>query len=89
MFISKNLGSKFIEPPILRLNQILEDSNERSPIIFFLSPGTDPGLMLKHLADEKQIYPDRYFALSLGQGQMVAAKRLLDMGVTRVIYLNE
>lgn len=45
--------------------------------------------MLKHLADEKQIYPDRYFALSLGQGQMVAAKRLLDMGVTRVIYLNE
>ena len=39
-FIAANLGQKYIEPPPLDLNDVLVDSNARTPLIFVLSPGT-------------------------------------------------
>ena len=38
-FIINNLGSKFIEPPMLDLKQVVDDSNTKTPLIFVLSPG--------------------------------------------------
>ena len=38
-FIVNNLGSKFVEPPVLDMQQVVEDSTTRTPLIFVLSPG--------------------------------------------------
>ena len=38
-FIVNNLGSKFVEPPVLVMKQVLDDSTVRTPLIFVLSPG--------------------------------------------------
>ena len=38
-FIINNLGSKFTEPPVLDMQQVVEDSTTRTPLIFVLSPG--------------------------------------------------
>ena len=83
-FVTHNIGSKFIEPPILRLNTILEDSNKRSPLIFILSTGVDPAPKLQQLAEEKLMAQSRYFTLSLGQGQAPIARKLLEAGIKKV-----
>jgi dynein heavy chain len=38
-FIINNLGSKFVEPPVLDMKAVYDDSSCRSPLIFVLSPG--------------------------------------------------
>uniref|UniRef100_K1PVS1 Dynein heavy chain 2, axonemal n=1 Tax=Magallana gigas TaxID=29159 RepID=K1PVS1_MAGGI len=38
--IVENLGSKFMEPPVLDMQQVV-DSTTRTPLIFVLSPGVD------------------------------------------------
>jgi dynein heavy chain, axonemal len=46
-FIVNNLGSKFVEPPVLDLKAIYDDSNCRIPLIFVLSSGVVSILILK------------------------------------------
>ncbi|KAL8578359.1 Dynein heavy chain 2, axonemal [Nucella lapillus] len=79
-FITNNLGSSFVEPPVLSMNQVVEDSTCRTPLIFVLSPGVDPTSSLLQLADDKG-YGSRFHALSLGQGQAPIATRYLMEGV--------
>ena len=38
-FIINNLGAKFVEPPVLNMASVVEDSSCRTPLIFVLSPG--------------------------------------------------
>lgn len=86
-FVTHNIGSKFVEPPILQLHAILEESNKRSPLIFLLSPGVDPASQVQQLAEEKQMTKSRYNTLSLGQGQASRAKKLLEIGMKKVCRL--
>nr|XP_055054184.1 LOW QUALITY PROTEIN: dynein axonemal heavy chain 2 [Misgurnus anguillicaudatus] len=79
-FIIKNLGSQFIEPPILDMKAVLADSTTRTPLIFVLSPGVDPTAALVQLAETSGM-GQRFFALSLGQGQAPIATRLIKEGV--------
>ena len=83
-FVIYNMGSKFVEPPILQLNAIFEESNKRSPLIFLLSPGVDPAPKLQQLAKEKMMAQSRYYTLSLGQGQVPRARKLLEIGMKKV-----
>ncbi|XP_074081620.1 dynein axonemal heavy chain 2 isoform X1 [Macrotis lagotis] len=79
-FIVSNLGSRFIEPPVLNMKAVMEDSTPRTPLIFILSPGVDPTSALLQLAE--QIGMGQHFhALSLGQGQAPIAARLIRDGV--------
>jgi dynein heavy chain len=41
-FVNIKLGHKFIEPPQFDLAASFEDSSNRTPLIFILSPGIDP-----------------------------------------------
>ena len=41
-FIVNNLGSKFVEPPVLDMRSVVEDTTNRTPLVFVLSPGVDP-----------------------------------------------
>ncbi len=79
-FISNNLGQRYIEPPILDVADVLNDSSPRTPLIFVLSPGVDPTLSLQQLAEKKDM-GDKFNYLSLGQGQAPKATKLIQEGV--------
>ena len=52
----------------------LEDSAAKTPLIFILSPGVDPTTALLQLAEQNEMM-DRFYSLSLGQGQAPIATR--------------
>jgi dynein heavy chain len=66
MYVVNELGEKFILPPPFDLAKIYADSSSTSPLIFILSPGSDPFASLSSFAaaKKKNIKP-----ISLGQGQ--------------------
>uniref|UniRef100_A0A3B4XCT3 Dynein heavy chain region D6 P-loop domain-containing protein n=1 Tax=Seriola lalandi dorsalis TaxID=1841481 RepID=A0A3B4XCT3_SERLL len=81
-FIVNNLGSRFVEPPVLNMKavSVLEESTCRTPLIFVLSPGVDPTGALLQLAEASGM-SKHFHALSLGQGQAPIAKRMIEEGV--------
>ncbi|XP_043933259.1 dynein axonemal heavy chain 2 [Protopterus annectens] len=79
-FIVNNLGSKFVEPPVLDMKSVVEDSTTRTPLIFVLSSGVDPTSGLLQLAEQSGM-ANRFHALSLGQGQAPIATRMIKEGV--------
>ncbi|XP_063098618.1 dynein axonemal heavy chain 2 isoform X3 [Cavia porcellus] len=80
-FVISNLGSRFVEPPVLNMKLVMEDSTPRTPLVFILSPGVDPTGALLQLAEHTGM-AQRFHALSLGQGQAPIAARLLRDGVS-------
>lgn len=70
----RNLSQSFVEPPVLDLKAVLDDSVAQTPLIFVLSPGADPASALVQLA-ESQDMSVQFMMLSLGQGQASIATR--------------
>lgn len=64
-FIAGKLGQKFIEPPPFDLGLIYRDSSAITPLIFVLSPGSDPFASLNAFAQKKN---KEISSISLGQG---------------------
>ncbi|XP_060775597.1 dynein axonemal heavy chain 2 [Neoarius graeffei] len=79
-FIINNLGSCFVEPPVLDMKAVVEDSTSKTPLIFVLSPGVDPTAALLQLAETSGM-GHHFHALSLGQGQAPVATRMIKDGV--------
>ncbi|KAJ4429792.1 Dynein heavy chain 2, axonemal [Periplaneta americana] len=79
-FIINNLGPQFVEPPVLDIKSVLDDSTAQTPLIFVLSPGVDPTGALIQLAETCEMTEHFHF-LSLGQGQAPIATRLIQTGV--------
>uniref|UniRef100_A0A3P9PK94 Dynein axonemal heavy chain 2 n=1 Tax=Poecilia reticulata TaxID=8081 RepID=A0A3P9PK94_POERE len=79
-FIIKNLGPRFVEPPVLDMKAVVEESTCCSPLIFVLSPGVDPTGSLLQLAKASGM-SHQFSALSLGQGQAPIARKLIEEGV--------
>lgn len=75
-FITNQLGPKFVEPPVLDIRAVLEESLPQTPLIFVLSPGVDPTTALIQLAENSRM-GDRFQSLSLGQGQAPVATKSL------------
>lgn len=65
------MGQKYIEPPSFDLADSYKDSNCCTPLIFILSPGTDPMLSLIKFSDDKKNNPTDLITISLGQGQVI------------------
>lgn len=78
-FVASNLGQKFTEPPVLDMQQVLTEASCQTPLIFVLSPGADPAAGLFLLAESSRM-SNRFFSLSLGQGQAPIAKRMIEEG---------
>jgi len=74
MYIAAKLDQKFVEPPPLDLEQIYEESEATSPLLFVLTPGMDPTNQLKSLAVLKHM---DFGTVSLGQGQEPKAIALI------------
>ncbi|KAJ8259834.1 hypothetical protein GJAV_G00174010 [Gymnothorax javanicus] len=67
-FVAAQLGQRFIEPQTSDLAVVFKDSSPSTPLIFVLSPGTDPAADLYKFADVMR-FSKKMSAISLGQGQ--------------------
>lgn len=63
-----------MEPPVLDVKAVLEESVPQTPLIFVLSPGVDPTSSLIHLAEVFNM-GSKFQTISLGQGQAPVATR--------------
>ncbi|KAL0488326.1 dynein heavy chain [Acrasis kona] len=76
-FVRTELGDQFTRSPALDLDLALRDASASTPIVFILSQGADPTDMLQKFAANMKINLE---IRSLGQGQDVVAKRLIEKG---------
>ncbi|TSL82497.1 Dynein heavy chain 5, axonemal [Bagarius yarrelli] len=73
-YITESLGEKYAEGVILDLEKTWEESDPRTPLICFLSMGSDPTDSIIALGKRLKV-ETRY--VSMGQGQEVHARKLL------------
>ncbi|GFO43348.1 dynein heavy chain 5, axonemal [Plakobranchus ocellatus] len=78
-YIADSLGPKYSEGIILDMEKMWQESNCRSPLVCLLSMGSDPTPLIEGLAKKLRL---ECRAISMGQGQEVHARRLLQNGVT-------
>uniref|UniRef100_A0A8C5KDU7 Dynein axonemal heavy chain 1 n=1 Tax=Jaculus jaculus TaxID=51337 RepID=A0A8C5KDU7_JACJA len=81
-FVSNNLEPRFIEPQTANLSAVFKESNSTTPLIFVLSPGTDPAADLYKFAEEMK-FSKKLSAISLGQGQGPRAEAMMRSSIER------
>ncbi|EDV22455.1 uncharacterized protein TRIADDRAFT_50643 [Trichoplax adhaerens] len=86
-FVAQQMGEKFVTPPVISYEAIFEQSTPYSPIVFILSPGSDPAGDLVKLAERSGFGGNRLKFLAMGQGQETAAIQLLETALSRGQWL--
>ena len=71
-----------MQPPVLDYSRIYNQSTERMPMVFILSPGADPQGDIQKLCDEKGMM-QRFKFVALGQGQGPVAEQYLEQGAAK------
>ena len=61
--------TRYVQPPMISFEAIFEQSTPNSPIVFILSPGSDPASDLMKLAERTGFGGNRLKFLAMGQGQ--------------------
>jgi len=66
-YIREVMDPHFVNPPLFKIDEAYKNSSKNTPIIFIITPGSDPlndlrNFTLKHTGKE-------LYQLSLGQGQ--------------------
>uniref|UniRef100_A0A1I8GN74 Dynein heavy chain 10, axonemal n=1 Tax=Macrostomum lignano TaxID=282301 RepID=A0A1I8GN74_9PLAT len=87
IYVTNAMGEKYVTPPIISFEAIFDQSSPISPIVFILSPGTEPANDLTKLAERSGFGLNRLKFLSLGQGQEKAAMALLETAISRGHWL--
>ena len=62
-FVSENLGPEFVESPPIQLPTLYKDTSNTIPLIFILSPGSDPMSSFLRFAKDMN-YMDRFVYLT-------------------------
>ncbi len=82
-FIIERMNDYYVKTPPINFQKIYEQSTEKTPIVFILSPGADPYNDVAKLADTIGIGANKFRPLSLGQGQSETAKQYIESGAMR------
>ncbi|XP_028623753.1 dynein heavy chain 8, axonemal [Grammomys surdaster] len=77
-YIADSLEEKYTEPVILNLEKTWEESDTHTPLICFLSMGSDPTIQIDALAKKLKL---ECRTISMGQGQEVHARKLIQMSM--------
>ena len=77
-FVANHLGREFTQNVPLKMKDIYKDSSRNAPLIFILSPGSDPFRTLKTFADSKR---KNLISKSLGQGQGKSAEESINLAL--------
>uniref|UniRef100_F7EDE6 Dynein axonemal heavy chain 8 n=1 Tax=Monodelphis domestica TaxID=13616 RepID=F7EDE6_MONDO len=77
-YIADSLEEKYTEPVILNLEKTWEESDTRTPLICFLSMGSDPTNQIDALAKKLKL---ECRTISMGQGQEVHARKLVSLSM--------
>lgn len=83
-YIAESMGERFAEGVILNLEATWEESDIGTPMIGLLSMGSDPTSAIEGLAKRHGI---ECRAISMGQGQEVHARRLIQQSTAGVIMV--
>lgn len=83
-YIMREMGKRYVEPQAFRLEPIFADSEASVPLIFVLSPGSDPMADLLTFAEEKC---KRVEAVSLGQGQGPVAESWIKEAISQGFWV--
>ena len=75
-FACEALGRSNINPPASTLPLLWEETNCREPILFLVTPGSDPSVELEEFA-AKRIGRQKYKELAMGGGQNELALKML------------
>merc|ERR1719171_966040 len=75
--VGMEMGNDFVSPPPFDLPASYGDSLNTTPLLFLLSPGSDPTGALQKYAAEKN---KDISSISLGQGQGPKAEKMIDNG---------
>ncbi|XP_023576433.1 dynein heavy chain 10, axonemal [Octodon degus] len=86
-YVTITMGEKYVQPPMISFESIFEQSTPNSPIVFILSPGSDPASDLMKLAERSGFGGNRLKFLAMGQGQERVALQLLETAVARGQWL--
>lgn len=79
-FVNNVMGSEYVTPPPFDLAKSYVDSNHLCPLVFILSPGSDPMMPLTKFAERKG-YMAKFQSISLGQGQGPIAEAMIEDGM--------
>merc|ERR1712050_491847 len=71
-FIEKTLDGRFTAPVTDAITDIYDESSPRKPVLYLLTAGSDPTLMIDELAKKKKKYPTD--KVSMGEGQEKVAR---------------
>ncbi|XP_076653327.1 dynein heavy chain 3, axonemal [Halictus rubicundus] len=80
-FIIHHMGQSFVEPPPFDLQASYNDSSNVTPLLFILSPGSDPMAGLIRFAENYGISKKNLMTISLGQGQGPIAANMINVGI--------
>ncbi|KAL4712608.1 hypothetical protein ACJJTC_007203 [Scirpophaga incertulas] len=86
-YVTVTMGEEYITPPVISLDMIVEQTTPFTPVVFILSPGSDPTADLMKLADRCGFGGGKFKYLSLGQGQETAALSLLEGAIAHGQWL--
>jgi dynein heavy chain len=81
-FVREKMGVKYTTPPPLNLAASYSESSVLTPLIFVLSPGSDPAKDLIKFAEEMRM-GRKLTSIALGQGQGVLAAKMVAESIVR------
>ncbi|XP_074463065.1 dynein axonemal heavy chain 10 [Larus michahellis] len=87
-YVTLTMSEKYVQPPVISFEAVFEQSSPYSPVVFILSPGSDPVSDLMKLAEKTGFGgDDRLKFLAMGQGQEKIALQMLEDAVVRGEWL--
>ncbi|CAK72703.1 unnamed protein product (macronuclear) [Paramecium tetraurelia] len=80
-YVEAILGKKYTSNYLSTIEELFNDTDHKTPLIFILSQGVDPLANLMRFVNQKKISSEKLRILSLGQGQAIIAEKAIESGV--------